>query len=205
MRSLTHRTSASSAALLIGVIGAATLFFGCRGESSPEPPVQLIRNMLQQPRYNPQSYSTYFGDHRTMREPVPGTVSRETPVDDDEVTTGRLDDQTGYVLRVPGKVALGFGGADAMLARGQERFNIYCAPCHDRTGKGNGTVVQRGFPKPPSLHEPRVKQLPDGQLYATIANGVRNMPAYSAQIPVRDRWAIVAYVRALELSQEPPK
>ncbi|RYZ57481.1 MAG: cytochrome c [Proteobacteria bacterium] len=168
--------------------------------------------MFQQPRYNPQSKSDYFEDGRTMRTPVTGTVSRTFFEENEEVGTGRLKDDSGYVLQVPEESVRRAGGMEGLLARGQERFGVYCTPCHDKAGTGNGSVVQRGFQKPPSLHDARIRQMPDGQLYATIAYGIRNMPAYGPQIPTADRWAIVAYVRALELSQlsmnvqpEPPK
>jgi hypothetical protein len=180
---------------------AAGALVGCRGEPSEDPPIYPIRNMFDQPRYNPQSYSAFFEDGRTMRTPVEGTQSREFFVENEEVETGRLADGSGWALTVPTDAARHFGGMPAMILRGQERYNIYCAPCHDQAGHGNGTVVQRGFQKPPSLHEARIRHMPDGQLYATIANGVRNMPAYGAQVHTYDRWAIVTYVRALELSQ----
>ena len=88
-----------------------------------------------------------------------------------------------------------------MLERGQQRFDIYCAPCHDRLGNGNGMIVRRGFRRPPSYHIDRLRQVPDGYIYDVITNGFGAMPDYAAQIPPRDRWAIVAYVRALQLSQ----
>jgi mono/diheme cytochrome c family protein len=88
-----------------------------------------------------------------------------------------------------------------MVQRGRERFDIYCAPCHGRTGDGKTLTTRAGFPQLPKLDDPRICTMPDGQLYATIANGVRNMPPYAAQLEVGDRWAVVAYVRALELSQ----
>ena len=104
------------------------------------------------------------------------------------------------------------GGMEKVLKRGQERFTIYCSPCHSRTGDGKGMVVckrdkvgdpceSRGFPPLPSKEDPRLRQMPDGQLFATITHGVRTMPAYAAQVPTADRWAIVAYVRALEMTQ----
>jgi cytochrome c5 len=107
------------------------------------------------------------------------------------------------VAEVPQALAQRFGVAPAMLERGQERFDIYCRPCHVGTGGGLGTVITRSnwLPPPPSFHQDRIRQMPDGQLFATITHGVRNMPSYGAYIPVNDRWAIVDYVRALQLSQ----
>jgi mono/diheme cytochrome c family protein len=176
---------------------------GCRGEPSGDPPIHLQRNMMYQERYNPQSYSEFFGDHRTMRTPVEGTVAQEAFEDSDEVATGRLADNSGYVLTIPQPVVERFGDTAKMLERGQQRYNIYCAPCHDKTGGGKGTVamVQNGFPALPVFATQKYRAMPDGQVYATITNGVRNMPSYAAQVPVNDRWAIVSYVRALQLAQ----
>ena len=181
------------------VLGAA---LGCRGQTSAEPPILPLRNMADQDRYDPQSESKFFADRRTMRMPVAGTVPRER-VHDPELADGRLADDTGYVLEVPKAVAERFGGAEAMLARGQERYGIYCVPCHDGTGEGKGIVITRtGWqPAPPSFHQDRIRQMPDGQLFATISRGVRMMPSYGARMPLEDRWAVVSYVRALQLSQ----
>jgi hypothetical protein len=195
-----------SAALLASAVA------GCRGQTSSDPPIALERNMYDTERYNPEQYSTFFGDHRTMRTPVEGTIARDRYEDDPEIATGLLPDNSGYVLTIPPAMVQREGGMEKMLARGQERFNIYCAPCHGRTGDGKGMVVckrdkpsdpceSRGFPPLPSYEEARLRQMPDGQLYATITHGVRTMPAYGPQIPIKDRWAIVSYVRALQLSQ----
>ena len=92
---------------------------------------------------------------------------------------------------------------DALEKRGQDRYGIYCTPCHDKTGSGDGMVVRHGLVKPPTYHQDRLRHAPDGQIFATISNGIRNMPAYGPQIPVRDRWAVVSYVRALQISQAP--
>jgi mono/diheme cytochrome c family protein len=185
---------------------------GCREQSSEDPPVLLERNMYDQERYNPESYSQFFDDHRTMRTPVEGTVARDRYEDDPEVATGLLPDKTGYVMAIPQTYVQRSGGMEKVLARGQERFNIYCAPCHGRTGDGKGMVVckrdtpadpcqSRGFAPLPNYEDPRLRQMPDGQIFATITHGVRTMPAYGPQVPASDRWAIVAYVRALQVSQ----
>jgi hypothetical protein len=175
---------------------------GCRGQTSTQPPIIPLRNMYDQDRYNAQAYSALFADHRTMRMPVQDTVPREREIDP-QIGQGRLADDSGYVLEIPKPVVDGFGGMTSLLDRGQDRFNIYCRPCHDGTGAGQGTVIQRSGwqPPPPSFHQDRIRQMPDGQLFATITHGARIMPSYGPRIPVSDRWAIVGYVRALQLSQ----
>lgn len=209
-------------------IAAALAVFvvGCRGEVSSDAPITPLRNMHFQQRYNPQARSAFFGDHRAMRNPPAGTVprfpgganaryadftiGRDEGFDDDAVTLGHEPDSPDYVLTVPERVVQAAGGADAMVHRGQLRYNIYCTPCHGTVGDGRGLVFLRSqgpdgpryqYPQPANLHDDRIRHIPDGQLFATISNGVRNMPGYAAQIPVSDRWAIVSYVRALELSQ----
>jgi mono/diheme cytochrome c family protein len=175
---------------------------GCRGQTSSDPPIVALRDMFNQDRYNPQAESQLFGDGRTMRTPVQGTIPREREIDP-EIGQGRLPDDSGYVAEVPQAIAQRFGGARAMLERGLERYDIYCRACHDGTGAGRGAVITRSAwqPPPPSFQQDRIRHMPDGQLFATISHGVRAMPSYGAQIPVNDRWAIVSYVRALELSQ----
>jgi len=186
---------------------------GCREQTSDDSPILLERNMYDQERYNPESFSGFFPDHRTMRLPVPGTLARDRYEDDPEVATGLLPDRSGYVMTIPQGLVQHSGGAEKLVLRGQERFAIFCAPCHGLTGDGKGMVVckrdkgtgpctdTRGFPPLPSYEDPRLRAMPDGQLFATITHGARTMPAYGPQIPLPDRWAIVSYVRALQVSQ----
>jgi mono/diheme cytochrome c family protein len=198
----------TAAAIVACLAGTA----GCRGQTSEDPPIMPERNMYDTERYNPESYSQFFPDHRTMRAPVEGTIARDRYEDDPEVATGLLADKSGYVMTVPAQIVQRTGGMEKFVERGQDRFNIFCAPCHGRTGDGKGMVVckrdkltdpceSRGFAPLPSYEDPRLRQMPDGQIFATITHGVRTMPAYGPQIPIADRWAIVSYVRALELSQ----
>ncbi len=213
-RALSGPVPRSVLGLVLCALGAAGLA-GCQEQRSEDPPILLERNMYDCERYNPESYSQFFPDHRTMRTPVEGTVARDRHDDDPEVSTGLLPDQSGYVLAIPPMFVMRQGGMEKLLARGQERFGIYCAPCHGLTGDGKGMVVckrekatdpcqSRGFAPLPSYEDPRLRQMPDGQIFATITHGVRTMPAYGAQIPTADRWAIVAYVRALQMSQMAP-
>ena len=185
--------------LLLGSLLVAAAA-GCRSETTALPPIQLERNMFHQARYNAQARSEFFADGRTMRKPVENTIPREMDPNP-EISNGELADGSGYVLQLPDPILAQLGGMDHAIRRGQERYNIYCRPCHDGAGTGKGTVVKRGMAQPPSLHEERIRHMPDGQLFTSISRGVRNMPAYNYSNPVNDRWAIVSYVRALELSQ----
>jgi len=191
---------------LAGVILGA----GCTGTPSADPPIVPIRNMYQQPRLGPQAHSDFFHDGRTMRPPIEGTVAREMEREI-SIQTGRTDDNSEWLLEIPRPVVERAGGLAALAERGHGRYDIYCAPCHAQTGDGRGMIARRVVDlqlygrsqpfAPTSLHDERVRHIPDGQLYATITNGIRTMPAYRQSVPLDDRWAIVAYVRALEMSQ----
>jgi len=193
----------SAVVLLVGGLVAS-----CRGQTSTESPLMPIRNMHRQQRYNPQQESPFFEDQRTMRTPPEGTIAREHFYPDERVTKGTEADGQTYLATIPEEIQRSAGGAQPLVERGRERYNIFCAPCHGQSGHGDGMVWRRSqvtgfvYPKPPSFHEDRVRHVPDGQVFATITNGVRNMPSYASQIPVHDRWAIVAYMRALQISQE---
>jgi mono/diheme cytochrome c family protein len=152
--------------------------------------------MHDQPKYKPLRESEIFADKRSARPLVPGTVARGTLREDTAYYTGK--DGKELLARVPMPVDA------ALLARGREEFQVFCSPCHGRTGRGDGMVVQRGFKKPPSYHTDRLRQVPVGYFYDVMTNGFGAMSDYAAQIPVRDRWAIAAYVRALQLSQYAP-
>lgn len=151
------------------------------------------QDMQDQPKYIPLRPSSFFDDGRSARPLVEGTVAR-----------GDLDaDPVFYTGKLNGKPVdyFPFPVTKAVLERGQQRFNIYCAPCHDQTGSGFGMVVRRGYRRPPSYHIDRLRQAPDGYFFDVMTNGFGAMPDYAAQIPPRDRWDIVAYIRALQLSQ----
>lgn len=176
------------------LIGLALLAMGCRGAPSDQPPIHLIGDMDWQQKLLPQAASPFFADGRAMRPLVDGTVAQGQLREDDAYWRGRLDAKS-YIAKAPIAVD------DKVLSRGQDRFNIYCSPCHDKTGGGRGTTVQRGFPPPIDLAGDRVRGLADGEVFEVITNGVRNMPSYRKQIPVADRWAIVTWVRVLGHSQ----
>jgi cytochrome c5 len=175
---------------------ATVLLAGCARQTSRQSPVTFIPDMDYQGRYEPQGDRTFhggkpiFSDARASLRPVEGTVARGSLVNDEPFNTGV--DNNMYIGRNPLKV-------DAeLLQYGQRRFNTYCSPCHDRTGQGRGIVAQRATWIPTNLQEPRAKQMNDGEIFNVITNGRRSMPPYKFQIVSRDRWAIVAYVRALQ-------
>ena len=149
--------------------------------------------MENQPRYDPLEASTFFVDGTSARALLPGTVARGHLRIDSHLYQGKVDGKLVETLPLP--------VTDQFVSRGKERFEIFCAPCHDRTGNGRGMVVQRGFPQPPSFHIDRLRKAPVGHFFDVITNGFGRMPDHADQIPAEDRWAIIAYVRALQLSQ----
>ena len=151
------------------------------------------QDMANQPRHEPLEASPFFKDGRSARPPVPGTVARGQLREDDHLYTGKVNGQ--LVTTFP------FPINRAVMARGQERFGIFCTPCHGSLGDGRGMIVSRGLKPPPSFHIDRLRESPPGHYFDVITNGLGAMQDYSAQIPVEDRWAIVAYIRALQLSQ----
>jgi mono/diheme cytochrome c family protein len=149
--------------------------------------------MHDQPKYIPLRESTFFADQRSARPIVAGTVARGLLHEDTLLYTGKVNgaDATVFPFPIDEKV----------MARGQERFNIYCSPCHGRTGQGDGMVVRRGYRRPPSYHQDRLREAPVGHFFDVMTNGFGAMPDYAAQIRAEDRWAIAAYIRALQLSE----
>lgn len=152
------------------------------------------QQMAEQPSYDPLEKSDFFEDGRSARPLVEGTVARGHLQDDDLLFTGMIDGKPA--TEFPFKVT------EQIVKRGQERFNIFCSMCHGYTGEANGIVVERGFLQPPSFHEKRLKDQAHGYYFDVISRGYRGMPSYAAKIPPRDRWAIVAYIRALQLSKD---
>ena len=154
--------------------------------------------MHVQPRYNPYDASNFFPDGHSARMLVPGTVSRgELTLGPQELLyTGKLDGAPATVFPFP--ITRG------VLERGRERFNIFCSPCHGVSGDGNGMIVQRGFRQPPSYHLDRLRNAPAGHFFDVITNGFGVMYPYGSRVPPRDRWAIIAYIRALQLSRQVP-
>jgi len=148
----------------------------------------LRQDMADQPKNQPLSSSEFFADGRSERPLVENTVARGSIADDELVAS---KDSNAFPLPVDWK----------LLERGEERYNVFCSPCHGLQGDGNGVVALRGMKRPPTYHQERLRQSPNGYFYDVVTNGFGQMYAYSAQIPPRDRWAIIAYVRALQLSR----
>ena len=173
---ISARSAISALIVVIAVAGSA-----CR------------QDMHDQPKYIPMRQSAFFNDARSARPVVEGTVARGQLHDDELMFTGKVggEDADEFPMRVDA----------AVMARGQERFNIYCAPCHGRTGQGDGMVVRRGYRRPPSFHQDRLRHAPAGHFFDVITNGFGAMPDYASQIKAEDRWAITAFVRALQLSE----
>jgi len=176
--------------------GAALVFASCRGQISEKPPVHPNMNMDQQPRMEAQEVNEFFDDKRSMRQPVEGTVARGLQKTDKAYYEG-VDANGEWIDEMP--VAM----TKELLYRGQERYDVYCSVCHGGTGDGNGIIMtgNYGYVPAPTYHQTRLREASDGELYSAIYKGVRTMPSYATQIKVEDRWAIVAYIRALQASQ----
>ncbi|MEX1367275.1 MAG: cytochrome c [Nannocystaceae bacterium] len=185
-------TGAAAAALLMGSLA------GCRGNTSELPPVHLQQNMDFQERGEAQERNDYFEDGRVMRPPVEGTVAVGLLKEDDHLWRGRLPNGQQADVLPPGMEL------DAkLLERGQERYNIYCQPCHGESGHGNGPVTRRGggfSVMPANLHQDKYLPAPLGYFYDVITNGKGSMYGYAAQIGVEDRWAISVWVRTLQVA-----
>jgi mono/diheme cytochrome c family protein len=180
-----------------------TVVLRARGAKSSQPRIHPIQDMDNQPKFKAQQVNPLFRDQRAMRPPVPGTVAQGEMHSNDHLYQGLVDGQWATTFPIPPLVV-----DDAFMRRGQQRFDIFCAPCHGLTGNGRGTIAVRAEeleePKwvpPASLPDKQYRDRPDGHIFHTITYGIRTMPAYGSQIPVEDRWAIVAYVRALQLSR----
>ena len=204
------RTILSIAAAVLAVCVLVVLIAGRRGDLSRKPPIEVFPDMDRQLKLRPQTANGLFANGLSSQLPPPGTVAQSGPMkvgaqevypfQDVPVNTGRPAGQggtTNFVALNPLPVTA------QLLTRGQQRFTIYCTPCHGATGEGNGITKKIGaMAVVTSLHDKRVVELPDGDIFNTISNGKQPlMGAYGPQIPVEDRWAIVAYVRALQLSR----
>jgi len=176
------------------------LIMRARVTTSSQPRIHIVPDMDNQPKYKAQSRNPVFADRRAMRPPVAGTVARGATLGNPALASGKVGED--WVEIIPIEVDRD------LLERGRERYDVYCSPCHGLVGFGDGMVAKRAdellegtWTPPTSFHTDLLRERPAGHLFNTISNGIRNMPAYGPQIPVEDRWAIVAYVRALQRSQ----
>ncbi len=180
--------------LALVCFASCLLAFGCQRQQSFVEPEPSLERMLEQPRVDPFERSPFYQDGMAMRRPPSGAIAVERKIGDPRVDTGT--DKGAVVERVPIEVDR------ALLARGRERFEILCAACHGITGDGESVVAENmDQRKPPSLHEERIRAFPAGRLYRVIQVGYGLMPSYAWQLSVEERWAVVAYVRALQLSR----
>lgn len=172
-------------------LAVALLLSGCRGCPSSRPPIHLNPNMDNQPKLLPQAASGFFADGAAMRRPVEGTVAQGELHEDRARYAGR-DGGGAFVAALPVAVD------ERVLRRGEERYGVYCGPCHGAEADGKGMLFQRARVESADLLSAKVRALPPGQLYDVISHGMGLMPGYAAQIPVDDRWAIIAYVQKLQ-------
>jgi len=187
---LTRKISALALLMIL-----ATTSSGClRGMPGEEPPIHVNPNMDTQEKYKPHRKSEFFEDGAAMRMPVSGTVAR-----------GNLKENTVFyagVTKTGDTVATAPIEANMeTLQRGQVKYNVYCSPCHSRAGDAKSILLERGGMLATNLHEARIRAVPDGHLFLVASNGIRNMSGYKGQMSVEDRWAVVAYIRALQRSQ----
>ncbi len=194
---MTHRrqleAAAAAAALFVGLAG-------CQGNRSEDPPVHLQQNMDFQDRGDPQEHNDFFADGRWMRTPPAGTVAVGHLDDDDHRFRGLALDGT-----VADGLPEGMELDAALLERGEERYAIFCAPCHGATGHGDGPAARRAggmTVAPVNLHMQKLYPAPLGYFYRVMTFGKGQMLPYASQVPVDDRWAIAAFVRALQVSHQ---
>jgi len=180
-----------------GIVRTLLALAGCVALASCE---REMQDMYRQPRFDPNEPSTLFADGRATRPPPPGSVAvaRGTLA---MTSSGRREEQASEARRAAYAASWAAAPTMAMLARGRERFEIVCSPCHSVVGDGDGTVVRRGFPAPPTYHQDRLRAAPDRHFFDVITNGYGVMSSYADRVAPEDRWAIVAYIRALQLSQ----
>ena len=169
---------------------------GFRGDKSRRPPIEIFPDMVRQAKLRPQARDNFFPDRISSQVPVAGTIARGTPFEDIPVNTGRVTGATNFIETLPVPVTA------ALLERGRNRYQINCSPCHGAVGDGKGIITRYGMIPAGNFHDKRLIEMPDGQIFDTISNGkAPNMGAYGANITVPDRWAIVAYIHALQRSQ----
>ncbi|HLR90409.1 MAG TPA: c-type cytochrome [Balneolaceae bacterium] len=182
------------------ILLASAFLLSCRGQSTEKPPIRHHFNMVFQDRFNAQEENPFFDDNMAMRLPVEGTVARGNLRLESDIYEG-VDENGEFVTEIPFELTRDF------LYRGQDRYDVYCQVCHGGIGNGQGVIMTGGYGyvPAPTFHRPESYNMPDGEFYSAITHGIRTMPSYASQINVEDRWAIVAYIRALQQSQNVPE
>ena len=184
--------------LVLGVIIISVMVVaGKRGDMTRRPPIELFPDMDRQPKLRPQAANSFFKDGFSSQQPIAGTIARGSSYQDSPENTGRNPGTTNFVATIPVPVT------SQLLARGQERYNISCSPCHGAQGDGKGITTKFGMAVIADLHDGATRKVPqqaDGELFNTISNGKGLMQGYAANVTIQDRWAIIAYVRALQRS-----
>jgi mono/diheme cytochrome c family protein len=176
---------------------AVVIVAGKRGDMSRRPPIELFPDMDRQPKLRPQEANSFFKDGLSSQQPVAGAIARGSAWQDSPENTGRIPGTTNFVATIPVPVT------QQMMDRGRQRYNINCAPCHGAQGDGKGITSKFGMTVIADLHDAQTRKVPqqsDGEIFNTISNGKMLMQGYAANITIADRWAIVAYVRALQRS-----
>jgi len=175
----------------LAVVGIA----GFRGSTSRREPIEIFPDMVRQPKLRPQNTDVFFEDGKSSRTPIAGTIARGDHYQDLPVNTGRIPGTTNFIDAIPVDVT------EKLMARGQQRFTINCSPCHGAQADGNGITKKYGMVTVANLHDRRIVELKDGEIFNTITYGKGLMGPYGPNVTVEDRWAIIAYLRALQLSQ----
>jgi mono/diheme cytochrome c family protein len=191
------------------ILGLATLLtmgvLGRQGSMSRKPPIELFPDMDRQPKLRPQTPNDFFADQHSSRLPVDGTIARSQgidvngqivlPFEENPLNTGKIVGTTNFIELNPLPVS------KVVMDRGQQRFQINCSPCHGALGDGKGITTKYGMAVVGNLHDPRIAKQADGEIFNTITSGKNLMGAYGANVTIEDRWAIIYYVRALQLSR----
>ena len=177
--------------IIVGVVS----IFGLRGSYSTKPPLEVFPDMDRQNKLRPQAANGFFASGRSSQPYVAGTIARGTPYQDLPVNTGRITGKTNFVSTIPVVIN------ETLLERGRQRFDINCSPCHGASGDGKGITTKYGMVAVANFHDPRIVKMSAGEIFDTITNGKNLMGPYGANIDISDRWAIIAYLRALQRSR----
>lgn len=179
---------------LVLAVASVMLIAGVRGDKSLKPPLEIIPDMDRQAKLRPQAPNYFFSDGKSSQLKVEGTVARDSHYEDNPVNTGRITGTTNFVQTIPVPVT------QQLMVRGQQRYNINCSPCHGKVGDGKGITTKYNMVAVANFHDARLITMADGEIFNTITHGKNLMGSYGANVEIEDRWAIIAYIRALQRS-----